>query len=271
MCLCVLSVSLVGVDLQPGRAGLGATRGAASGGGGGPPGSPTLSNLFRIILIVCLALVPVSIVFHLWSPEGRRRLVGDLIALALILALYGLLNRPRPLGREGEVGAEGGAMAGPVRAAAAPPEAEAAPPAWLVRAIAIGLSLAAAAPVAAGVAAALRRRHRLPAYFAGLGEKAEDALASLRAGANLRDVIIRCYAEMTETVYRERGISRDGSMTPREFERVLETRGLPSEAVRRLTRVFEEVRYGGAAPGPESETDALALLEEIASACRRDA
>jgi hypothetical protein len=55
-------------------------------------------------------------------------------------------------------------------------------------------------------------------------------------------------------------------MTPREFERELVRAGLPALPVERLTRLFEHVRYGVHAPGPEEQHEAISSLEAIVTA-----
>ncbi len=80
-----------------------------------------------------------------------------------------------------------------------------------------------------------------------LAGEAAAALHALADGRDLKDVILRSYQQMAALVSRERGIEREESATPREFEEILITGGLPPEPVRELTRLFEKVRYGGKA------------------------
>ena len=49
---------------------------------------------------------------------------------------------------------------------------------------------------------------------------------------------------MSRVLHQQRGIRRHQAMTPREFVVYLEEVGLPTEAVMRLTELFEQVRYG---------------------------
>lgn len=111
-----------------------------------------------------------------------------------------------------------------------------------------------------------RRLHPPSLLLEQIGTQAEAALEELRSGGNFRNTILRCYAEMCQVLNRERGIQRDRGMTPREFEQHLQQAGLPAEPVRRLTRLFERVRYGATEPLPEEEREAFACLEDIASA-----
>ena len=96
---------------------------------------------------------------------------------------------------------------------------------------------------------------------------AEEAISGIQAGEDLRHVIIRCYADMSQIVNEQRGIQRQEAMTPREFERQLQGFGLPQAAVQRLTRLFEEVRYGNTELGKDAEQEAIHCLTSIIEAC----
>ncbi len=101
-----------------------------------------------------------------------------------------------------------------------------------------------------------------------LSQDAEEALSDLRSGADLRNVIMRCYIEMGYTVDEWRGIQRTQDMTPREFESTLTEIGLPQEPVADLTRLFETVRYGISKPSKETEEIAESSLTAIIQACQ---
>jgi len=73
---------------------------------------------------------------------------------------------------------------------------------------------------------------------------------------------------MARIVREQRGISRDSAKTTTEFAADLEGAGLPGEDVRRLTRLFESVRYGAKLTGEDEEREAVAALTAIARACR---
>ena len=93
--------------------------------------------------------------------------------------------------------------------------------------------------------------------------EAEAALDELRAGAEVRDVIVRCYLEMNQGLRQRLGLVRDEGMTPREFEAELMRAGLPAHAVQRLTRLFESVRYGKRTGTEADREEAVASLEAI--------
>ncbi|MCJ7722876.1 MAG: DUF4129 domain-containing protein, partial [Anaerolineales bacterium] len=72
---------------------------------------------------------------------------------------------------------------------------------------------------------------------------------------------------MHEIVATRRGLRRKQDMTSTEFARRLESMGLPAVAVRRLTTLFERIRYGGKASTLDDVRDAKACLGSIVQAC----
>lgn len=111
-----------------------------------------------------------------------------------------------------------------------------------------------------------RRLHPAPILVEQIGSQAEAALEELRSGADFKNTILRCYAEMCRVLNQQRGLQRDRGMTPREFEVRLWEAGLPAGPVSKLTRLFERVRYGANQPQPHEEREAYACLEDIAAA-----
>jgi hypothetical protein len=59
-------------------------------------------------------------------------------------------------------------------------------------------------------------------------------------------------------------IRRQKAMTPREFEIHLADAGVSSEHVQRLTRLFENVRYGDTTASEREKREALDCLNAIA-------
>jgi hypothetical protein len=96
-----------------------------------------------------------------------------------------------------------------------------------------------------------------------VGLEAENALQSLRNGRDLKDVIVKCYRQMSLALEREQGIERKDSMTTREFENLLETAGVPHDPIYQLTQLFEAVRYGNWRPNSTDEQKAINCLEAI--------
>jgi hypothetical protein len=96
-----------------------------------------------------------------------------------------------------------------------------------------------------------------------VGLEAEKAWQELKAGLGLKDVIIKCYRQMSLALAEEQGIERKESMTAREFESLLEAAGVPYDPVHQLTQLFEAVRYGHWQPNPIDEEKAIHCLEAI--------
>lgn len=93
--------------------------------------------------------------------------------------------------------------------------------------------------------------------------EAERAVRSLKNGQDFKSVVLRCYQQMSLVLQKEQGFELEMSMTAREFERLLEARGVPSSPVRQLTRLFEFARYGVNPPTREDEAAAVDCLNAI--------
>jgi hypothetical protein len=96
-----------------------------------------------------------------------------------------------------------------------------------------------------------------------VGFEAEKALQALKDGLDLKDVIIKCYRQMSLVLEKKRGIKRKDFMTTGEFENLLEAAGFPNKPIHQLTQLFEAVRYGNRQPNPASEQTAIKCLEAI--------
>jgi hypothetical protein len=130
-------------------------------------------------------------------------------------------------------------------------------------AVVIGITLLIVAGLIALIVQIIRRNRPQPTQLERIVEEAREALAELRAGTDLRDTISRCYADMVTALREERGMGRDLTLTPREFEQRLAAAGLDDDKISRLTRLFERVRYSPHAPGSAEEQEAEACLEAI--------
>jgi hypothetical protein len=215
-------------------------------------------------------LLPVILVYAIISPEFRRRMLRRLLSYLLFAALVYLVTQRWP---ELLNLTEGATLSG----APVPPDASlggtpvqfaADPPSWLVLAISLAVALVVSGLLVGGIWFLRHRSQRPTGSLEHLADEAEEALERLRAGGDLKDTVMRCYAEMSHTLDEERGIFRRDSMTPREFEDRLVEVGLPGGPVRRLTRLFERVRYGTKAADQREEAEALACLAAIVDACR---
>jgi hypothetical protein len=96
---------------------------------------------------------------------------------------------------------------------------------------------------------------------------ARSSLRDISSGRESSDVIINCYLRMADIVADKRQLQREEAMTPQEFALRLERAGLPGDAVRRLTRLFEMVRYGDRRSGPKEVNEAVSCLNTILQYC----
>lgn len=100
-----------------------------------------------------------------------------------------------------------------------------------------------------------------------LADIARDALQEMAAGIDHEHAIIQCYIRMNDAVSADKGLRRRSGMTPGEFAVRLEQAGLPARAVRRLTGLFESVRYGARIASQDEIQDARSCLADIVAAC----
>ena len=114
----------------------------------------------------------------------------------------------------------------------------------------------------------VRRRWNTPKIEIELLKQAEDAVDALQAGMDLRNVIIRCYLQMTFAIQEAQRIERNETMTAREFEDWLEQKGFPTMPLHQLTSLFERVRYSEQLTSIEDEKIATDSLNEIIQFCR---
>lgn len=126
---------------------------------------------------------------------------------------------------------------------------------WLVG---IGLFVAS---ILVGVWMLKSFRRARPIDLVGL--EAEKAWQALKTGLDLKDVIIKCYRQMSMALEKEKGIERKDFMTTGEFENLLEGVGIPHDPIHQLTRLFNAVRYGNWQPNPVDEQNAIQCLEAI--------
>jgi hypothetical protein len=236
------------------------------------PGGEFLLSLIRGILILLALLVPVIVILAIVYPEFRKRILRRLISLALLLlSLYALMRmRPDVFGIAEEIPIPEQAVQSEQISPLPIDDLVTEPPPWLTPVAGLCLALPFAALLTGLAVRLLSHRTRRPASpLEQLAQEAEEAIEQLRAGSDLKNTVIRCYAEMAHVLAEQRGIKRKESMTTREFEAHLQTLGLPDGPIKRLTRLFEDVRYGTMAPGKREEQQAIASLRAIAEVCKR--
>ncbi len=219
--------------------------------------------IFLIILIISTIL----------SPDLRRRVLKTFLRFTLILAALYYLARNysylfrglTPFSTQGMVPARQDPAEG------LPPPVFEAPHVSPLTAFLISAAVAVAlAALFWGISRWWRRRQEFLALqrpLDDLAEIARDSLQRLSAGNSWDDVITDSYMRMSEVVEKRRGIARPHAVTPSEFAGRLERAGLPGEAVRTLTRLFERVRYGARQSSADENTQAVACLTAILNAC----
>lgn len=218
-----------------------------------PRGGPNL-----IFIIVGLIFVSFVLFLAYRYPQIRYGILGISVWTAVLLTLiyiYNRLGRPRD-DQEGQIAV----FDVPERVFADIPEQT---PAWF-DAVSMAITLFMFLVVASVIWWAWRRSHasNKPALEA-VSKDAVAALTDLRAGADVQNTILRCYMDMNRSLAQGLGIRRPDGMTPREFEDEMVQEGLPREAVERLTRLFEKVRYGAQMTDAADQEEAIACLEAI--------
>ena len=236
------------------------------------PGGNVLYWILRGVAALILVGLPIYIIVSLLTPEGRKRLLVQVILLLIALFILDQVSKtiqnqpkaeqspvagsPAELPEMGEIGNT------------QTEQFEAVTPAWMVWGSSIGVALLFTGLVALGLWLYYRRhvKHYEPSERLVL--EAEKAISALQSGEDFKNVIIRCYFQMSQVIYSERGIQRDLAMTASEFEQALEEKGFPREPIHYLTKIFEEVRYGTKHPVKHEEDKAIWYLSVIADASK---
>jgi hypothetical protein len=96
---------------------------------------------------------------------------------------------------------------------------------------------------------------------------ARSSLDDISRGGDWENVIVNCYARMSQVASAKRGLHRHESMTPGEFASHLENAGLPADAIQRLTHLIESVRYGKFKSTQKENDEAINCLTAILLYC----
>ncbi len=258
----LLSAGLAKLRFQPGKEFnilaylLQQLRGFRTAAAPGPieEGAPT--NLWVPIFWFMLLF---SIAFAIISPQYRRFLLRLLITAVCLSVLLGLLMDRPWLGNESSNSGAGGAAEQTEVDFPDPPNLITNPPTWLLVVADVILGL-----LFVGIIWVLWRLLRpKPDTQTLLVREAELALTGLTTGGDLKNVVMRCYVRMSQVLRQSRNIERNQAMTPREFEIHLAEIGLRDEHIRRLTRLFEGVRYGARPSSGSAEREAIDCLQAI--------
>ena len=232
------------------------------------PTSDTFNTLLRGILAVLLVILPLTIILAMFSKQGRKRLLTNAVMIAMLLFVLSRVQEVQQQAREAPPAEQGlsnqipGTIGEPLPPPPNPPSDE-------------FVLIASLAIVVIGLVLAfwLGRRWLFPRQSSALtqiAEEADRARDALASGGALEDVVIRSYRQMNKIVAEARELRRPLSATPREFEDTLAGAGLPMGPLDDLTKLFEQVRYGGLVPGPAERKIAIDSLTAIAAACREE-
>lgn len=225
---------------------------------------PTIPDtVLQILYLTGIIILPLLILFSLFSPKTRRMILQEIkraLPFAIwIMAFAFLIGRLRF-----------DQLAPPTTASALdnPPV-----PSWITNppllvTIAIGMSLAG---LVVGLAWLVWRYVKPKDPLEKLAFEAIATIDEIESGADLTNAIIECYARMCQVLRRERKITRAQGMTPTEFARKLEQFGLAGVQAKRLTRLFEKVRYGQFEATEKERREAISCLEAIVYATSKPA
>jgi len=261
--LVLLAASLSRVEFEPGK--------RLSFGHGEPPergGVPQfdLDLLWRIIIWCFFALVPFSIIAGIIWPENFKYALIRAAVLILFLILLAFTIRALKEFIEQLLAALQG-LERPAPAPSDPAPGEALPispapaPGWTVFPfLLVGLvSLTLLGWWLRRLWLGRQARGPLEEISALAGAAADE----LAAGGNLKNTVLRCYREMSRILSEREHVPFEEAMTAREFEQRLRRAGVRDEHVTRLSRLFEEVRYGGRESGEREEQRALECLRAV--------
>jgi hypothetical protein len=228
--------------------------------------------LWKQVVFGILVFLLVVMVSALFPPEWRKKILKYFLRYALfVLALVYLVKNLRslfPAFNVNPAGAkEGGAPAvGDIASPVFTPPTVSPVLLYLISLVVI-LVLGGFAFLISRWWLQKQRIQKSPRPLLGLAEVARSSLADISSGKKWEDVIINCYARMSDVVDTQRGLRRRTDLTASEFAARLERAGLPGDAVLRLTRLFEAVRYGGRNASRGEMVEAITCLTIVLHAC----
>jgi len=217
-------------------------------------------TLGEAIMLIGGFLILFVLILAMLSPEARKRLIRTILRIGLTAwAIYFALNKFRPEGMFGTEVTGAALEQGTEVIGTPPPYTPLAVPSWLIYVASLLTVL-----FFAGIGFWLYRVLWPPkSQLKDLTRAARTALQDISAGRDWDDTVIQCYARMSEALDQKRGLHRQQAMTPQEFAIRLGQAGLPSDPVRRLTRLFEKARYGGRKSSREDVNEAVTCLTAI--------
>lgn len=264
ICLIVVGISLPDLVFQPALPFPGAEPDSVDvGTPQTTTGSPNLSFpwLFQLGLALGIILLFLALITALFKKVNLKRVVILASVLAALFALFSILPNlptiiPNPIQSDTHV---------PM-----PPQMDyltspiGDPPAKLFLWVKVFLLLAISILMGWLVIHIFKQKQKENAITV----EVESAILAITNGGDLGGIIVRCYSNMEKIVSQERGIDRNQSVTPHEFQNYLIREGIPIEPILQLTTLFEKARYGKQSMTEQDEHDALNSLAAIQKVCQ---
>ena len=267
----LLSASLTGLKLQEGQILILNNRLPVANNMDNLPGGLFILQFIRFVYLLALIMTPFMIIYLIISPKGRKAFLRYLqVVISISLIIFFISKFISSLRAENSK--ESGGLTAGLPQTGTGLTANLPPVPTPSEGLILGLSIALAVIVTLvmlGLGYLMWRRIPRPENgMVRIAFEAQNTLDDLRAGGNLKNAIMRCYYEMSRVINEQRGLQRDRTMTPREFEVYLESNGLPEAPVRQLTHLFEDVRYGDIEVGEKEEQLAQNSLTAIIEAVK---
>ncbi len=220
-------------------------------------------QFLKLLLGIFIILVPVSLVLMFFNKEWRRRLAVMMVCNVLMVIACIVWSRFVP-----QYGTPHTKVETTVeRSTAVHPIQFAEPSKQRIFMVSLVIAVILSGIVLVAIWR-FRKQHQVSRPGCEmLAEEAWNALQRLETGEEFRKTIIRCYREMMQIVRNTHGIIREQHMTPREFEIILKSYGIPDLPVVQLTRLFEKARYGADLSGYNHEQLAVQCLQKISEIC----
>lgn len=230
----------------------------------------TLVEIVRAVYTIALICFPIAIFLMLTSKESRKRLIRTLLLLFLLTIVLSRYVMNSQITEEEILLDAGATMPEPSDLeleTSITEEFESNIPRWIV------LTISTVLVITVIVIGYVLYRILFPtqqqyAPFSEIAEQAQAALDAVQLGADYRNIIMQCYAEMLRIVREQRGLKRNSAVTASEFIASLVKMGYPEDAVKQLTKLFEDARYGSKQHTPQQEQTAISSLQNIVESFR---
>ena len=218
-------------------------------------------GLTRFWLLAIWGCLTLCVVYAIISPTYRKALVGAVAtALLLTYVLMRVMENQEP--RSVESPAMGAPPQEELQFAQTEPPV---PPEMEVRNWMVWVVTGAGGLAIAGLGLFLLNRANWGRSDTSelIRREAGEAIEALDSGQDVGDTIERCYLNMVQCLEETRQVRRSQAMTPREFEQRLSELGMHSRPVRRLSALFERVRFGDRPASARDRQEASDCLQQI--------